>query len=557
MPNIKEYSSSDNTSDILIDKLIAWKVEIIFSLVGDGVNPIFEALRKRKQEIRLITVRHEEAAAFMASGYAKCTGKLGVCIGTSGPGAIHLMNGLYDAAMEGVPVLAITGTVPHDLIGTQYTQEVNTLAMLQGVAVYNEQITGPIHAQTIIDLACRTALANPGLAHITIPTDVQQIPISKDKHSMKGGHLMGSSSYTPRVTIPAEEELNRTADFLNESSKIMILAGRGALKASDEVSQLADKLGAPVAKALLGKSVLPDDSPFTTGGTGRLGTLPSKQMMEECETLLILGSTMPYLEYYPKKAKGIQVDHDPKSIGRRYPVRIGLIGDVQATLKELLPKIKRNTDRSFLKLAQQRMDKWRETLSKLENDNSTPIKPPFLVKAVSRLIADDAHISIDTGAHTIFTARHLQIKSAQQITVCGNLASMGPGLPYAIATQLAFPKRQCIAMVGDGSFTMLMGEMATAVRYNLPVKIIVFKNNALILDGFEQEEIGSKRYGIELQPIDFVKIAEACGAEGFHCSDPNKLEGVLSKAFASDRPCVIEVDIDPDTPPDPAEKIKV
>ena len=557
MQNIKEYNSSDNTADILIDKLIAWKVEIIFSLVGDGVNPIFEALRKRKDEIRLITVRHEESAAFMASGYAKCTGKLGVCIGTTGPGAIHLLNGLYDAAMEGAPVLAITGTVPHDLIGTQYTQEVNTVAMLQNIAVYNEQITGPIHARTVIDLACRTALTTPGLAHITIPTDIQQKALRTDKHSMKGGHLMGSSTFNPRITVPTDEELEDTADILNNNSKIMILAGRGALKARDEVIQLADILGAPVAKALLGKALLPDDSPFTTGGTGRLGTLPSKQMMEECETLLILGSTMPYLEYYPKKAKGIQLDHDPKSIGRRYPVQIGLIGDVQATLKELLPKLKKHTDRSFLQLAQQRMSDWKETLSKLENDRSAPIKPPFLVKEVSRLIKDNAHISIDTGAHTIFTARHLQIKEDQQITVCGNLASMGPGLSYAIASQLAFPKRQCVAMVGDGSFTMLMGEMATAVRYNLPVKVIIFKNNALVLDGFEQEEIGNKRYGIILQPIDFVKIAEACGAEGFHCSDPNKLAEVLSKAFESDKPCVIEVDIDPDTPPDPAEKIKV
>jgi len=554
---MNEYSSSDNTSDILIDKLIAWRVEIIFSLVGDGVNPIFEALRKRKHEIRLITVRHEESAAFMASGYAKCTGKLGVCIGTSGPGAIHLMNGLYDAAMEGAPVLAITGTVPHDLIGTQYTQEINTMAMFHDIAVYNEQITGPIHAQTIIDLACRTALTNPGLAHITIPTDIQQKPLGKDKHSMKGGHLMGSSSFSPRIIIPSNEELQHTADILNNSSKIMILAGRGALKARDEVIQLADKLGAPVAKALLGKALLPDDSPFTTGGTGRLGTLPSKQMMEECETLLILGSNMPYLEYYPKKAKGIQLDYDPKNIGLRYPVQLGLIGDTQATLKELLPKLKRHTDRSFLELAQKRMSDWRKTLSKLENDNSTPIKPPFLVKEVGRLIKDNAHISIDTGAHTIFTARHLPIKQDQQITVCGNLASMGPGLPYAIASQLAFPKRQCIAMVGDGSFTMLMGEMATAVRYNLPVKTIVFKNNALILDGFEQEEIGNERYGIALQPIDFAKIAEACGAEGYKCSHPDELESVLSKAFASSKPCVIEVDIDPDTPPDPAEKIKV
>lgn len=554
---IKEYKPEDNTSDIIIDKLIAWNVEMIFSLVGDGVNPIFEALRKRREQIRLITVRHEESAAFMASGYAKCTGKLGVCLGTTGPGAVHLMNGLYDAAMEGAPVLAITGVVSHDLLGTKFIQEVNTVAMLQDISVYNQQISGPVHAQTVVDLACRSALTTPGLAHIAVATDVQQKPLGEDKHSIKGGHLIGSSTFTPRVEVPADSELEQAATLLNGSSKIMILAGRGALNARDEVLLLADKLGAPVAKALLGKALLPDDSPFTTGGTGRLGTLPSKQMMEECDTLLILGSTMPYLDYYPKEAKGIQIDRDPKRIGLRYPVEIGLNGDVQATLKILLSKLKRHSDRSFLQLAQQRMADWRKTLAKLEGDNASPVKPPFLVAHISSLLKNDAHISIDTGAHTVFTARHFQIRSNQQVTACGNLASMGPGLPYAIAAQLAFPQRQCIAMVGDGGFTMLMGEMATAVLYGLPVKIIIFKNNTLAMDRFEQEEIGSKQYGINLQPINFVKIAEACGAEGYHCSSPGDLPEVLKKAFASAKPCVVEVDVDPDAPPDPPEKIKV
>lgn len=554
----KVYAPTDNTSDIIVDKLIAWNVNLIFSLVGDGVNPLYEALRKRKDKIRLITVRHEEAAAFMASGYAKSTGKLGVCLGTTGPGAVHLMNGLYDAAMEGASVLAITGVVPHDLQGTRYIQEVDTVSMLRDIAVYNQLISGPVHAQTVVDLACRSALTTPGLSHITVATDVQMKPLSEDKHSEKGGHLTGSSTFMPRIEIPADNELDQTAALLNSSSKIMILAGRGALHARDEVAALADKLGAPVAKALLGKALLPDDSPFTTGGTGRLGTLASNQMMQECDTLLILGSNMPYLQYYPKaeQAKGIQIDRDPKRIGLRYPVEIGLTGDVQATLKALLPKLKQHNDRSFLTLAQQRMSDWKKIMTKLEGDQSAPIKPPYLVSQVSKLIKDDAHISIDTGAHTVFTARHLQIKPKQQITVCGNLASMAPGVPYAIAAQLANPGRQCIAMVGDGGFTMLMGEMATAVLYKLPIKVIIFKNNILAMDGFEQEEIGSKRYGIDLQPIDFAKIAEACGAEGYKCSKPGDVTAVLTKAFASDKPCVIEVDVDPDAPPSAPEKLK-
>lgn len=546
-----------NTADIIIDKLIAWKVELIFSLVGEGVNPLFESLRKKQDKIRLITVRHEEAAAFMASGYAKSTGKLGVCIGTTGPGAVHLMNGLYDAAMEGAPVLAITGVVNHDVLGTQFLQEVDTVSMLKDIAVYNQLISGPVHAQTIVDLACRAALSTPGLAHIAISTDTQEKRLSEDKHSQKGGMLTGSSAYSPRIYVPSDDDIMNAAKILNESRKVMILAGRGALKATGELEQIAEKLGAPVAKALLGKAVLPDDSPYTTGGIGALGTLPSKQMMDECDTLLILGSTMPYLEYYPKpgKVSAIQVDHDPDRIGIRFPVELGLHGDVKATLQALLNQLTYQENRDFLTLAQQRMAAWKETLAKLEGNRSTPIQPHFLVAQVAALADTNAFLAIDTGAHTVFTGRHFNIQRDQQVIACGNLASMAPGLPYAIAAQLAYPGRQCIAMVGDGGFTMLMGEMATAVLYDLPVKIVLFKNNKLVMDKFEQEETGGKEFGIALHPIDFVKIAEACGAEGYRCTDPEDLSATLQRAFLSPRPAVIEVEVDPEARPDPPEKL--
>jgi pyruvate dehydrogenase (quinone) len=550
-------NTSDSTADILVDKLIAWNVQQVFGLTGDGVNPIVESLRKRKDRIRYITVRHEESAAFMASGYAKYTGKLGVCLATTGPGAVHLINGLYDAAMEGAPVLAITGIINHDLLGTQYTQEVDTVKLFQDLAVYNQNITGPLHALTVVDLACRAALTKPGVAHLTVATDTQMKPLSEDKPSKKAGHLRGSSTFQPRIETPAEDELARAASLLNSSSKIVILTGRGALAARKEVEALAEKLAAPVAKALLGKTLLPDDSPYTTGGTGHLGTLPSKQMMEECDLLLILGSNMPYLEYYPKNAPAIQVDRDPARIGLRYPVTIGLNGDVRATLEALIPLVKDHTDSSFLRLAQQRMKDWRQTLSKLEDAKAMPIKPPYLAAMVGRLLKDDAVMAIDTGAHTVFTARHWQARAGQQLAVCGNLASMAPGLPYALAAQVAYPGRQCVAMVGDGSFTMLMGEMATAVLYNLPVKIIIFKNNSLAMDRFEQEDLGNPDYGIALQPVQFAKIAEACGAEGYSCKRPEELESVLKRALSSSRPAVVEVDVDPDENPQAPEKIKI
>ncbi|HKC67276.1 MAG TPA: thiamine pyrophosphate-dependent enzyme [Bacteroidia bacterium] len=549
-------NKSKNAADIIVERLIAWKVEFIFGLVGDGINPIFEALRKQQNKIKLITVRHEEAAAFMASGYAKYTGRLGVCIGTSGPGAVHLMNGLYDAAMEGAPVLALTGSPYHDLLGTNTTQEVNTVSLMKDVAVYNQMITGPRHSLTVVDLACRAALSTPGVAHLTISKDTQQKKLSDDSASKDSENLIGSAAFVPRIEIPSDNELNIAADMLNSAMKITILCGRGALQAGKEIEQLADRLGAPVAKALLGKAVIPDSSLYTTGGTGHLGTLPSKQMMQECDLLFIIGSTMPHLDYYPKpgNVKCIQLDRDPKRIGLRCAVDLGLNGDVKATINALLPKLSQH-NHDFLSLAQQHTKDWKSKIAKVESNTSVPIKPQYLAAQASKLLNEDAAIAIDTGAHTVFTARHLQLKEKQQLIVSGNLATMAPGLPYAIAAQIAYPNRQCVAFVGDGGFTMLMAEMATAVRYDLPVKIIIFKNNALSMDKFEQEEMGGKDYGIELQPIDFVTVAKACGAEGYTCSNPNELPAVLKKAFASVKPCVISVDVDPNENPVPPDKV--
>lgn len=476
---------------------------------------------------------------------------------TTGPGAVHLMNGLYDASMEGASVLALTGIIDHDLLGTQFTQEVDTIKMVQDLAIYNQEVTGPQQALTVVDLACRTALMTPGVAHLAISTDTQAKTLGEDKPSKKAGHLMGSSTAPPYTDLPSRDELLQAAAILNGSNKIMILAGRGALPAHDELEKLADKLGAPVAKALLGKTVLPDDSPFTTGGTGRLGTLPSMQMMAECEVLLILGSNMPHLEYYPKNATGIQIDRNPRRIGLRYPVKLGLTGDVKSTVQSLLTMVNAHQDRSFLQLAQQRMTAWRSTLASLESRAATPIKPPYLVAAVSKLMAEDAVVAIDTGAHTVFTARHWRAQKGQQLAVCGNLASMAPALPYAIAAQLAYPGRQCIAMVGDGSFTMLIGEMATAVLYKLPIKVVIFKNNLLAMDRFEQEEAGYPDFSVALQPIDFAAVAIACGAEGYTVTRPADLETTLRKALRSDKPAVIQVEVDPDEVPSAPEKLKV
>ena len=347
-------------ADVLVETLLDWGVEIIFGLPGDGINGIMESLRTHQERIRFIQVRHEEAAAFMACGYAKFTGKLGVCLATSGPGGIHLLNGLYDAKLDSQPVLAITGLQFHDLIGTFTQQDVALDKLFMDVAVFNERIMGPTHVENIADLACRTALAYHGVAHITFPVDLQEKEVKKKQASSRNIAHHTSDVYARSARLPDRADLERAADILNQGKRVAILAGRGALNATDELEQTAELLGAPIVKALLGKAAVPDDSPYTTGGIGLLGTRPSQEALEDCDTLLMVGTSFPYIEFMPKpdQAKGIQIELDPKRIGLRYPVEVGLVGDSRNTLRELIPLLKHKEDRKFLQAAQAGMKDW-------------------------------------------------------------------------------------------------------------------------------------------------------------------------------------------------------
>lgn len=554
-----EYNPDYTTADILIETVIAWGAKFAFGLVGDGINPLIEAMRKRQDQLRYIGVRHEEAAAFMAGGFAKHTGgQLGLCIGTTGPGAIHLMNGLYDAALDGAPVLALTGTTFHDLIGVRFQQAVDTVKLMEGLALFNIEVTGPEHAVIVANRACRTALGNRGVAHLTIPKDIQQMTREMDKKSMRNPGARSSSSWTPVATAPPAEQLKQAADILDAGSKIAILAGQGALMARDEVTQLADMLGAPVAKALLGKAVLPDDSPFTTGGIGDLGTLPSSWIMKNCDTVLILGSTMPWEEYYPEpgKARGIQIDLNPDRLGLRYPVELGLTGDVKSTLRALLPLLQKKTDRAFLTEAQHHMADWNKLLDQVTATKKWPLRPQSVIRAVSDTLADDAVISLDCGANTHFAARCLKLRANQRLTGTGMLATMGPGIAYAIAAQLAYPNRQSVAIVGDGGFAMLMAELSTAVANKLPIKIVILKNDSLAEVKFEQKELGFPEFGCALPPIDFVAFAKACGADGFRVTHPEEMIPTFRAAFSSPRPTLIEAVVDADEKPTKPQDLK-
>ena len=541
-------------ADLVIECLIGWGVQTIFSLPGDGINGMFEALRTHKDKLKYVQVRHEEAAAFAACGYAKYAGGLGVCMATSGPGGIHLLNGLYDAKSDGQPVLAITGHTFHDLIGTHFQQDVDLDKLYMDVAAYNERIMGPAHVNSVVDWAVKTALSKRTVTHITIPKDIQEWDMSDDHRSEMdiAGH--SSDLYAPSVPLPPRELLQQAADVINQGSKVALLVGRGCLGARDQVLRLAELVGGSITTALLGKGVVPDDSPYVTGCIGLLGSAPSSDAMRECDTLIFLGTSFPYHQFLPKpgQAKSVQVDIDSTRIGLRYPADVGLVGDCARVLDALLPLLRREQDRSYLETIQKHIRDWREVIKERADRMEKPIKPQLVADRLNKYLADDAIICCDTGTVTTWAARYLRMRGRMQFSASGMLATMGNGLPYAVGAAIAFPGRQVVAFCGDGGFTMMMGELATLVKYKLPVKVIIIKNNVLGQIKWEQIVMeGNPQYGVELQPIDFAAYARACGAAGFTLEDPHQTDEVLGKAFAHPGPALVEAIVDQNEPPIP------
>ena len=546
---------ANTAADILIDVLQEWGVDTIFGMPGDGINGIMEALRTRQDRIRFVQVRHEESAAFMACGYAKFTGKLAACLATAGPGGIHLLNGLYDAKLDGQPVLALTGMAYHDLIGTHTQQDVELDRLFVDVAKYSARVMGAAHVENVADLACRTALAYRGVAHISMPLDIQEMSVTRKRSKRNVPHHT-SDTHARGAHAPAAGDLARAAELLNAGTKIAILAGRGALGATDALEAVAERLAAPIVKALLGKAAVPDDSPYTTGTIGLLGTRPSQEALEACDTLLMVGTSFPYLEFLPKpgQARGVQIELDPARVGLRYPVDVGLVGDSRRTLEELLPLLDGNRNLDFLERARAGMKDWWALMEERGTRSDTPMKPQVVAWELGRRLGPDAIVACDSGTITTWWARQIPVKRGQLHSVSGNLASMACGLPYAIAAQLAYPDRPCVAFVGDGGFSMLMAELVTCVKYRLPVKVIVIKNNTLGQIKWEQMVfLGNPEYGCELQPIDFAAVARACGATGFTITDPRECGRVLDEALATPGPVVVEAVVDPYEPPLPAK----
>jgi pyruvate dehydrogenase (quinone) len=543
-------------SDALIERLIDWKVDTVFGLPGDGINGIMEGLRRHQDRIRFVLVHHEEAAAFMATGYAKSTGRIGVCLATSGPGAIHLLNGLYDAKLDHVPVLAITGMQESQMLGTGYQQEVALEKLYMDVATYDEMVHLPVQIPTLVDLAIRHALTRRGVAHLTIPTDIQIADAGANPWEAPAPAVIKTTApiYLEPPGTPRQADLEAAAAVLNAGSKVVTLVGAGALHARTEVLAVAAALGSPVIKTLSGKGVIPDDDVHALGGLGLLGTLPAMNAMEGCDTLLMVGTNFPYTKYLPESGacKVVQIEADAVRAGNRIATDVPMIGDAKEGLAALLPLLQPKDDRSFLESAQSDMDDWRTKMGALESIKSDPIQPQYLMSVIDRLAANDAILASDSGTIATWAARHFTIRGERRFYLSGNLASMAPGLPYTIAAQWAHPGRQCIGFVGDGGLAMLMAEFNTACRYQLPIKIIVNNNGTLGQIMWEQMVLGYPEFGIRFgDRLDFAPWAQACGGKGIRVDKADELEDAIAEALGYAGPALVDVTVNPDEPPMP------
>ncbi len=551
---------TQTVGDFFWERLHQWGVRRIFGYPGDGINGLLGALQRR-DDFEFVQVRHEEMAAFMASAHAKFTGELGVCLATSGPGATHLITGLYDAHLDHMPVLAIVGQQARTALGAHYQQEVDLQSAFKDVAgAFVQTAMVPAQVRHLIDRAVRIALGHRRVTALIVPNELQDLPMEAPPRAH--GAVFSGVGWTAPVVVPTDSDLQRAADILNAGEKVAILVGAGARGAVDEVIAVADRLGAGAAKALLGKQVLPDDLPWVTGSIGMLGTKPSYEMMMACDTLLMIGSGFPYAEFLPEegKAKGVQIDLDPGMLSIRYPMDVNLTGDAAATLTALLPLLKAKIDTSWRdEIAEWRED-WDKTLDARAHAKASPINPQRVFTELSPRIPDNAILTSDSGSCANWYARDLQIRRGMMASLSGGLASMGAGVPYAIAAKFAHPDRAVIAMVGDGAMQMNnMAEMITVAKYwrqwaDPRFIVMVLNNEDLNQVTWEQRIMeGNPKFDASqsLPDVPYHKFAELIGLTGIFCDDPEGVGDAWDRALASDRPVVLEMKTDPEVPPLP------
>jgi pyruvate dehydrogenase (quinone) len=552
---------SQTVSDFVVARLKAWGVKKIFGYPGDGINGVFGALQRAEDEIDFIQARHEEMAAFMASAYAKFSGELGVCIATSGPGATHLLTGLYDARLDHQPVLAIVGQQSRNALGGHYQQELDLASLFKDVAgQFVQQASSAAQVRHLVDRAIRIALAHKTVTAIILPNDLQKAPYEDPQ--MQHGTLRSGIGFSRPKTIPFDEDLRRAADILNAGSKVAMLVGAGALGATNEVIDMADRLGAGAAKALLGKAVLPDDLPWVTGSIGLLGTKPSDDLMKNCDTLLMIGSGFPYAEFLPKdgQARGVQIDIKPEMLSLRYPMEVNLTGDTAETLKALLPLIHQKTDTTWRDGIAKDMAAWWKTLDERAHAKARPVNPQRVVWELSPRLPDNAIITSDSGSCANWYARDLKIRRGMMASLSGGLASMGAAVPYAIAAKVAHPDRPVIALVGDGAMQMNnMAELITVSKYwngwSDPRWIVcVFNNEDLNQVTWEQRVMeGDPKFDASqrIPDVPYHRFAELIGLKGIYVDRPEALAPAWEEALHARCPVVLEVKTDPEVPPLP------
>jgi pyruvate dehydrogenase (quinone) len=552
---------SQTVGDFIVERLHAWGVKKMFGYPGDGINGVFGALQRANGKIEFIQVRHEEMAAFMASAYAKFTGELGVCIATSGPGASHLVTGLYDARMDHMPVLAITGQQARTAIGGHYQQELDLPSLLKDVAgAFVEQASAPAQVRHLVDRAIRTALGERRVTAIVLPNDLQEAAYQEP--ARKHGTVHSGVGFAKPKTVPYEADLRRAADVLNAGKKVAILVGAGALRATDEVIAVADRLQAGAAKALLGKAVLPDDLPWVTGSIGLLGTKPSWDLMMECDTLLMIGSGFPYSEFMPKEgqARGVQIDIAPDMLSLRYPMEVNLVGDAAETLRALLPLLDPKADRKWRQRIADNVSEWWKTLEQRAMAEANPVNPQRITWELSPRLPDGVIVTSDSGSCANWFARDLKIRRGMMASLSGGLASMGAAVPYAIAAKFAHPDRPVIAIVGDGAMQMNnMAELITVAKYwrnwsDHRWIVCVLNNEDLNQVTWEQRVMeGDPKFNASQQipNVPYHKFGELIGFKGIYVDRPDALGEAWDEALAADRPVVLEVKTDPEVPPLP------
>ncbi len=550
------------TADFLLERLAENGVRRIYGYPGDGINAIIGALERHKDKLEFVQVRHEEMAAFMACAHAKWTGEVGVCLATSGPGAIHLLNGLYDAKLDHQPVMAIVGQQARMGLGGNYQQEVDLVSLFKDVASqYVQMAMDPAQIRHLVDRAHRIALAERDVTCLIIPNDLASEPAETDP-PREHGSVHSSPGYTQPRIVPREEQLKAAAEILNKGEKVAMLVGQGALHATDEVIEVAEKLGAGIAKALLGKAAVPDDLPYVTGAIGLLGTKPSWTLMNECDTLLMVGSSFPYSEWLPKpgQARGIQIDIKGTMLNIRYPMELGLVGDSKQTLQELLPMLNEKSDRSWREQLEGEIQEWWRLLEERAMQEADPINPQRLFWELNKYLPADAIVSSDSGSAANWYARDVKLGRGHMASLSGTLASMGPGVPYAIAAKFCHPNRPAVALVGDGAMQMNgMAELITAAKYfhqwdDPRLVVLVLANHDLNQVTWEQRVLEGDPKNPMTQTIpevNYAAYADLIGLKGIRVETPDEIEGAWDQAFSSDRPVVVDALCDPDVPPLP------